>query len=243
MKIRHLIVFFVGLTLSTAGLAGATEATEYVPMKVIQTEPITYPRRATDVGVTRGEVRIAVQVDDDGTLADYLVTAYTHPLLAETAVNALKRWKYEPAYVDGNPRGATVELVFQFENRGLVVVNMTVSSYVEIRDIELRPGAYSYGAKKLGQLDRIPTPSKVVQPVFRPEAVRNGETAVVTVFFYIDEQGRVRLPAVNRATSESNDELAAAAVNAVAQWEFEPPLSKGQPVLVAARQDFRFRPR
>jgi TonB family protein len=241
MKFRHISLLFTSLATFVSGIAAAPRATEYVPMKVIQTEPVNYPRRATDLGITRGEVHIAIQVDDNGTLADHLVTAYTHPLLAETAVNALKKWKYEPAWVDGTPRGATVELTFQFENRGMVVVNMTVSSYVEIRDIELRPGAYSYGAKKLGQLDRIPTPSKVVQPVFRPEAVQDAE--VVTVYFYIDEKGSVRLPAVSRETSEKNNELAAAAVNAVAQWEFEPPLSKGQPVLVAARQDFRFRAR
>jgi len=242
MHFCHFLVLLAGLVGILSAEAAVSQPTDYVPMKVIQTEGVLHPRRVTDLGITRGEVRIAIQIDHDGTLTDHLVTAYTHPLLAESAVNALKKWKYEPAWLGGEARGATVELVFHFESRGMVV-SMSVSSYMDIRDIEMRPSAYSYGAKSLRELDRIPTPSKVVQPIFRVEAVQGQEAEVVTVYFYIDEKGKVRLPAVNRSTSERNDELAAAAVNAVAQWEFEPPLSKGQPVLVAARQDFKFRPR
>jgi TonB family protein len=240
MKLRGFFLYFTGLTLALGAVAATPATAEYVPMKVIQTDAVNYPRRATDIGVTRGEVHVSVQVDETGKLMDHLVTAYTHPLLAESAVQALKKWKYEPAWVRGEPRSATVDLTFNFENRGIVVVDLSVSSYVQLRDVQLRPGAYSYGAKTLRQLDRIPTPTKVVQPVYPPDAVKPGQGAVVTVFFYIDEQGRVRLPAVSRETSERSNVLAAAAVNAVAQWQFEPPLSRGQAVLVAARQDFNF---
>jgi TonB family protein len=184
-------------------------------MKVVQTEPVIYPRRALDVGITSGEVHISVQIDETGKLTDHLVTAYSHP---------------------------TVDLTFQFENRGMVVVDLSVSSYVQLRDVQLRPGAYSYGVKTLRELDRIPTPVKVVQPVYPAEAAQKQQSAAVTVHFYIDEQGKVRLPAVSRDMSERHGEFAAAAVNAVSEWQFEPPLSKGQPVLVAARQEFNFKP-
>jgi TonB family protein len=240
MNNRFLLLFATVFTFAVS----ATAATpDYVPMKVIQTDAVIHPRRATDMGVTSGEVHISVQVDETGKLTDLLVTAYTHPLLAESAVQALKRWNYEPAWLHGKPRGATVDLTFIFEHKGLVVVDLTVTSYVQLRDVQLRPNAYTYGARTLRQLDRIPTPTKVVQPAYPVEAGQKQQTAVVTVFFFIDEQGRVRLPAVSRETSEMNDALAAAAVNAVSQWQFEPPLSKGVPVLVAARQDFNFKPK
>jgi TonB family protein len=162
--------------------------------------------------------------------------------LAESAVQAIKKWEYEPAWVRGESRSATVDLTFQFENRGMVVVDLNVSSYVQLRDVQLRPGAYTYGVKTLRQLDRIPTPTKVVHPLYPAEAAQKQQSAVVTVQFYIDEKGRVRLPAVSRDTSERYGAFAAAAVNAVSEWQFEPPLSRGQPVLVAARQDFNFKP-
>ena len=60
--------------------------------------------------------------------------------------------------------------------------------------------------------------------------------------FYIDPQGRVRIPSVSRETIEANPGLAAAAVTAVSQWQFAPPVSNGKPVLVVASQDFSFRP-
>ncbi len=211
-------------------------------MKIIQTVPTVYPRDVNYLGITEGHARVAVQIDDQGKLTDYLVTAYSHPRFADAAVAAIKKWRYEPAIINGKPSGATSELTFTFESRGLVVVDLTVTSYVELRNYQLQPEAYAYSAHRLSELDRIPTPTKVVQPVYPLDASNQRRPAVVTVYFYIDEQGRVRLPAVDRMTSETDSAFAVAALNAVAQWKFEPPLSKGVPVLVAARQDFKFNP-
>lgn len=220
-------------------LTAAEPASGYKPMKVLQTEPVIFPNRAQEVGFLNGEARIAIQIDENGTLSDYLLTAYSHPAFGDTAVQAVKRWKYEPAVLNGVAHGAIVELTFLFENRGIVVVDMTVSSYVEMRNVQLRPHAFAYSACHLRDLDRIPTPVKVVRPLYPADQAKAKEAGTVTVSFYIDEKGHVRMPAVDR---EANEAFAAAAVQAVSQWEFEPPMSKGHPVLVAARQDFNFRP-
>lgn len=233
-------ILFASACLAATAAYGATP--NYTPMKIIQTEPVTFPREVTVLGLTTGEAHVAIQIDENGKLTDSLVTAYTHPKFAEHAVHALNRWRYEPAIVNGERRGATADLTFSFETKGLVVVDLSVSAYVELRNIQLRPSAYSYSAKRLSQLDRIPTPAKVVQPGYPAEAAQQGRSAVVTVFFYIDEQGRVRLPAVDRTEGQANDAFAASAIGAVSQWQFEPPLSRGKPVLVAARQEFNFKP-
>lgn len=239
MKLRTLS--FLALAL-VATVAGAAPSTTYSPMKVIQTQPVAYPRQLSDLGLTTGNVRISIQIDETGKLTDHLVTAYSHPLFADAAVQALKKWRYEPAVLNGEARSATVDLDFVFETRGMVVVNMNVGSYVEMRDLQLRPTAHSYSVCRLSELDRIPTPAKVVTPVYPPTADTKRQEATVTVYFYIDEQGTVRMPAVSRASSEANEILAVAALQAVTEWKFEPPMSKGRPVLVAARQDFHFRP-
>jgi TonB family protein len=209
-------------------------------MKVIQTDHVVFPRAPRDLGIKTGSVHVAIQVDETGKLTDHLVTAYTHRAFADTAVNALKRWRYEPAYLHGRAHSATVDLTFNFESQGLVVVDLNVGSYVELRNYQLHPEAYSYRACTLRQLDRIPTPTKVVKPVYPVESAKQPQAGKVTVEFYIDEQGQVRLPAVSRVTTQTSGALSAAAVEAVSQWEFEPPMSKGRPVLVAARQDFNF---
>ncbi|HWL16253.1 MAG TPA: energy transducer TonB [Opitutus sp.] len=222
--------------------AVSAQTAGYTPMKIIQTETPIFPLRVNELGVTAGEARVTISVDEKGKLTDALVTAYSHPAFADSAVAALKQWRYEPAWVGGQPVGAIMDLTFNFERQGLVVVDMTVSSYVEMRNYQLRPSAYSYKVGTLQQLDRIPTPTKVVRPLYPIEPSKPPQAASVTVNFFIDEKGHVRMPAVSRETSESLGAFAAAAVEAVSQWEFEPPMSHGVPVLVAARQDFNFNP-
>jgi TonB family protein len=60
---------------------------------------------------------------------------------------------------------------------------------------------------------------------------------VVVVRFYIDEEGNVRLPSV---TGQADGYLVEQALTAVREWKFAPVTSGGQPVLVAAQQEFNF---
>ena len=57
--------------------------------------------------------------------------------------------------------------------------------------------------------------------------------------FFIDETGRVHVAADSGAT---RPEFAAAAVAAVKQWTFAPPMRKGAPTRVFAVQEFGFTP-
>jgi len=240
MKARSLLLLSASLWASPAAFSATPD---YIPMKIIETDQVIFPSAAKDLGIQDGQARVTVQVDESGKLTDYLVTAYTYPSFATTAVSALKRWSYKPAYLRGQPHSATADLTFNFESKGLVVVDLTVSSYVELRNFQMHPGAFGFHACTLQQLDRIPTPTKVVRPIYPEEAAKQQKSGTVTVEFFIDEQGHVRLPAVSRQTGETNEALSAAAVEAVSQWQFEPPMSKGKPVLVAARQDFNFTPK
>ncbi len=85
----------------------------------------------------------------------------------------------------------------------------------------------------------------MVQPVYPTAPSRHSRVGHATVRFYIDDQGRVRLPRISGEAYAANDELGAwamadAAVAAVAQWRFEPPLSHGKPTVVLVEQDFNF---
>ena len=59
----------------------------------------------------------------------------------------------------------------------------------------------------------------------------------VVLDFYIDEQGRPRMPVV---THSDDDALNLAAVEALSHWRFVPPTRNGVPVMVRAKQSFRF---
>ncbi len=226
-------------TLLAAPVAAQVGSSDYTPMKVIQTDRVIFPRRALDVGITSGDAVVAVQIDADGKLTDSLVVQYSHPAFGERAADVVKRWRYEPAVLKGERRGAIAELAFEFRNEGIVLVELSGGIYIEQRRYQLGPGSFRYSACSMRDLDRIPTPRKIVKPDY-PLGLAGGKARTVSIDFYIDEAGRVRLPAVSVATSRENDTLATLALNAVTQWEFEPPVSKGRPVLVLARQDFNF---
>ena len=94
-----------------------------------------------------------------------------------------------------------------------------------------------WGAESMKRLDRTPAPTHVVPPVYPQEWSDRGIAGAATVEFFIDETGQARIPFVIAADQPL---LGAAAVAAVMQWRFEPPLRNGNPVLVRAQQVFTF---
>jgi TonB family protein len=223
------------------GLPGAAKSLDQNPesnvgIAIHEIGAVAYPPTMLYGGVRSGEVRIAISVDENGQLTDHLVIGYTDPGFVDTAVNAVKRWTYEPALADGRPQSARANVLFVFKDEGVIVQRLP-GAIERMYVSEIMKERYVYEPCRLRDLDRIPTPVHVVSPVARLE----GATHTVTVGFYIDETGRVRMPAVERESA--NDLLAVAAVTAVEQWRFEPPLRQGRPVLVYAQQDFTFKPR
>jgi TonB family protein len=208
------------------------------PLKIIQTEEAVFPRSLANTYVLTGDAAIAIDVDQQGRLTDWLVTAYSRKEFADSAVEALQQWRYEPPRLDGQPWSSVMELHFDYSRTG-VVVNMTGMDMIANRMDELAKAIYVYRSHSLRELDRIPTPVKVVSPV-SPALAPGKDKLSVTVEFYIDEEGRVRLPSVSR--TDAGTVYAAAALAAVRQWRFEPPLLRGRPVLVLVRQEFKFLP-
>jgi len=207
-----------------------------VGIAIDQIGVLTYPPRMLNSGVFSGEVRAVISVDDQGKLTDSLVIGYTEPGFVDAAMVALKRWVYQPARVMGRARASRAEVLFTFRDRGVIVQNLpgALERYAVFGSKEDR---YVYGPCQLRELDHIPTPVQVVTPLIKAGSIKHS----ITVEFYIDESGKVRMPAV--AQESADDAYAAAAVSAVEQWRFEPPLRKGKPVLVIAQQEFNFRPK
>lgn len=197
---------------------------------------LTYPSSMLYNGVYSGEVRAVLSVDENGKLVDYLLVSYTDAAFADAASAALKRWNYQPAEVHGRPQSSRAEIIFTFRDQGVIV--QTLPGAIERNMLRgFLDGHNVYQAWQLRDLDRIPTPAHVVPPNFGGDSRKRS----VVVGFYIDETGRVRLPSISRESAD--DFLAAAAVQAVEQWRFEPPLRKGRAVLVYAEQEFHFDPK
>jgi TonB family protein len=202
-------------------------------------EPTVDPQYSASMqmeGVTEGTVIFAIEVSAEGKLTDHLVLGYTHPGLVSPCVDALTRWKFTPAKVDGVPVAVQAEITLNFKAEGVVI---STPSVLEISNHLQRIFGYKLQAHpcSAAELDSAPTRVNTVMPAYAKEAAKQGVHGTVQVHFYIDQTGAVRMPAVDGA---SHPYLSNIAVDAVREWRFAPPTSRGKPVLVTAVQDFQF---
>lgn len=240
MKLTLVPLFAATLTLATSAFAQqpVAPAAADASLEIVQTEPVRFPFALEQLGLLQGEAWLALSVDAEGRLQDVLVTGYTRREFADEAAEALRRWHYKPAKVHGETVPVVREIHFTFTRTGVVVDNISGLDMLAREVDRFNRNQPAYRARTLKELDHIPVPITVVQPSY-PETVAEGKTVAVTVEFYIDETGAVRLPAVLERTSS---ELAYRALEAVRAWKFEPPVRNGKPVLVLTRQEFHFMP-
>ncbi|HVS51540.1 MAG TPA: energy transducer TonB [Opitutaceae bacterium] len=208
------------------------------PLRVrTQSDPV-YPFEMVQIGVREGKAVVAISVDAAGRIDDCLAVAYTQPEFAHAALSALRHWTFEPARYRGEPVAAMTEVTVNFEVQGTVVVSMTSAESMAAWMAAMHPESGASRPRLLRELDRIPTPIVAVPPRYPADLAQKGRSGKVTVQFYIDENGTVRMPSVSNALDL---DLGALAVSAVQQWRFEPPTCEGRAVLVRAEQVFDFK--
>jgi TonB family protein len=200
-------------------------------------EPYVVPR-VGEVLPPFGSVRLVVNIDENGKLEDWLVLEYSYQRYVDAAVEAVKKWQYNPAIFHGAAIGVRAELVFNFESSGQVVCMTGIDlPQVFARNIIGDPQIMTVCPSR--ELDSMPKPTVVVSPGHIHNSDTNGLTKEVLVDFYIDETGRPRMAA---ADVQGNTEMTSACLQAIEQWRFTPPTRRGRPVTARACQRFDFSP-
>lgn len=225
-----------GLLLAGTLAAAAADVWDDRPLRVVQKSDLHFPTILVTEGITAGKVRVVLEVDAAGRLMDALVTGYTRVELAEELQRNLGIFSFTPARQRGVPVPSRVEATFSFAAKGGVIsMNPGNAASAHVRGSKVDPMILVVAEQF--ELDR---PLEVVHQV-APQVPRKTEPPAVEprvhVQFYIDAEGRPRMPAVLRATDE---EYAKAAVAALAEWRFAPPRREGRPVHVRAVQEFVF---
>ena len=228
----------IGVLLAGSLLAQSpTSSTDWQSMKIQQTTNPGFPGHLLQVGVTKGLARVVISIGTDGKLNECLVLGYTEHEFADSAVAALKQWTFVPAQWRGEPVGTVDELEFDFSTSGIVITNPNINEIVEARYLRVRPAQFIYLPCAAHALDQTPRPIMAVNPHYSAELAKRGIKGSVRIDFYIDEMGAVRLPSVS---TEQDAVLTRLAIDALKQWKFSPPTSRGRPVLVKASQVFDF---
>jgi TonB family protein len=237
MKTNATLAFCAGLLLCGPILAQpAVTPLPWEPLKIVQQPSPIFPFDLIQMGVREGFARIDFTVEADGTMSDRLVVAYSHRPFADSTASALRRWKFQPARVNGVPVAINTSVTVEFQLEGPTLISLTGSEHVVTLFFRLPTGRDGYRPAQVHELDRPPAVMEAPSPMY-PESLAASRTGEVTVEFYIDEAGRPRMPGVSR---DDDPQLGALAVDALSKWKFEPATARGRPVLVRATQTFAF---
>ena len=222
----------IGWLLAASALAASTRTQ---PLRVVQTVEARFPDALAQRGIYEGAAKVVLLVDSEGRLADWLLTSYSHPLIAREATEALRQWRFEPARRGGEPVDVRTEMRFAFSATGMILS----LSPVDFAEKFERTGP-DQAVERLcrpSELDQPITPERTVAPLWPSDWKTPLSEGRVTLDFYIDDEGRPRMPAV---VQTDDDVLNFPAVEALSHWRFVPPTRRGEPVMVRATQVFRF---
>jgi TonB family protein len=234
---RTRVLFVIAVSVCARLAAGSQRDSGDTPLKIIQTTESNFPPALAAEGIHEGEVRVVIVIDADGKLADFLVTSFTHPAFAREVLSSLRAWEYEPAREHGKPVGMRTEATFYFEARGMVL-SVSPHDLLSGQANRMFGSAPTLLLANAADLDQPLTAIEVVQPRHPGKSIKPAQPrGTATLDFYVDAEGRPRMPVVIRA---SHEWFGAAAAQALAQWRFSPPTREGRGVAVRVVQEFVF---
>ncbi|ACB74297.1 TonB family protein [Opitutus terrae] len=196
----------------------ATSGGEQVPPKILQATSPHYPWSMQASGL-RGDVVVEFVVDYEGRVRKPIVVRTLNPGFNAAAIEAISRWRFEPATVHGRPVNTLVQQGIRFE----------------LRDA---PGGGSDGleVKQKANLSKLPpelrydTPPKLttlVQPKYPYALLREGKRGTAQVTVLVGADGRVLEVRVAKAPQP---ELGYALEAAAEMFAFQPALKGGHPI-------------
>jgi Gram-negative bacterial TonB protein C-terminal len=191
-----------------------------------------YPGRAYSDSIIKGYATVGIELDEKGNAVDYLLIAYTEKYFGDALMRNAKRTIYSPLLYKGVAVPSRLNFGYQFRPQ----FNMTMTSFDAIthRQLEIQGGRPPFKFQPVAEekLDnRLEYVRQAVPNFPAGYTPTGGKEDWVMVTLYVDEQGNVRVPRVESASSPL---LIGNAIKAVHYWQFKPPTVKGQPVLVYA---------
>ncbi len=204
-----------------------------------------YPPLARQARI-QGMVVLKVQISKTGDVENMQLIS-GHPMLAPSAIDAVKQWKYKPYLLNGEP----------VEVETNVTVNFTLPDKLPAEGVVGdMPGGIPEGEKggiapstpadapHLAVPQRIRVSAGVSQrllvtkvpPQYPQEAKDQHIQGVVVMQVIIDKEGNV----ANVQLISGHPMLASAAIDAVKQWKYKPYLLNESPVEVETQVQVNF---
>lgn len=214
------------------------QARSIVEFDITKTKDPLFPNRLRAEGIMEGTVTFAVYIDQLGNLKDFLLLEASKLEFAAEVEKVLPLWKFSVPFVDGESAAIISTVKVNFERSGLVVYESPGLGYLNQWDRSSHSTDYRIYA--LWELDAIPEPIDLVKPDFHTELLEDRDLVNAVFDFYIDAEGRVRMPTLRQADDKIDERLLVIAQESLLRWRFAAPKVKGRNVVAKAAQPFRF---
>jgi TonB family protein len=201
---------------STPDQVNRTQAGGFLqPAMLVRKAGAVYPEEARAAGIV-GDVVLKVVIDANGRVIR-AEPMDGNPILAAAAVDAVLKWFYRPALLNGTPVQSDVTVTLAFRNG-------------------VSAGAPSPSPQAGGRIQTTVLLRKV-SPVYPEEARAEGIEGDVVLMVVVAADGHVK----SAKPIGGDPILAAAAVEAVLQWFYKPTLLNGTPIESDNRVTLTFR--
>jgi len=183
------------------------------PRPIKQEEPV-YPYQMMQAGLI-GAVKIEFIIDKTGGVENAYVVGSNNPWFERPAVDAVMRWKFQPAEMNGRPVYCRAMQLIEFQ------LNPGGGQAPEIwrvskgKDFKKMPPEL--------QWDTPPTPTSTLFPVYPFELLKSGQEGKVKISYLVGPEGRVLRAKLQEASSP---EFGQAVLAMIDGWRFEPARKK-----------------
>jgi TonB family protein len=201
---------------------------------------VPYSGHAYYEGITEGNAAVGVMLDREGHPTDFLVLRYTKSYFGEALLKGARLQKYAAKRIHGVAVPGPFNFTYMFAPPTRVVYMSSFDASNQRREQVTGGLKFIYEPHREAEVDggRL-EPTRLAIPVVPAGFDASKQTSPkVLVSFYVDEEGRLRLPSVDSSASPA---LIENAVDALQQWRFKPPAIKGKGVLVYAMRVVKFR--
>jgi len=201
-----------------------------------------FPQSLKNEGYSSGTVNLIVEIDEFGELRDHIVSETTKKEFADAVERVIHTWDFDPPKWQDTSVPVITRIKVNFESHG-DVVSFDLSSglmYKMIGSGFMQDTHKQQNLVPVNHLDALPSPIIVVNPLIPNELLADNLGTNGTFSFYIDQNGQVRMPALEKVDGEVDSRLLSAVQDALLQWKFDPPTANGKPVVVQVFQQFNF---
>ncbi len=110
MKTKTLLLFTAGLLLATPFVRAGDAMEPPVPVRMV---PPKYPTEMRREG-TSGVVTVSCLIDEKGNVQEPKVEKASNEAFSQSAIDAVRKWKFKPAKRDGSAVSIRVSIPIQF---------------------------------------------------------------------------------------------------------------------------------